>query len=229
MSGFRGLEVGVVPAETGVGGDDVVGEKANVGVVGLNGIVVTLAGDGDAIFGTSKLVLKAEKIFVGLELRIIFGQGQDFDLHAIELIAGGDLVRGSLGVHVLRAGLGDVVEDGLFLSGISLDGFDQVGDEIGAALEVGLDLRPVGLDSFVEADHLIAAMYVGESKNGSEQESNDEHSGDNLHGPASGGNFNTRIGGSGVETRGGLRGKRMGFDCGGRQAIRSASGERGGG
>ena len=48
---FGSLEVVVVALEAGPSGEDVVGEQADVGVVFLNGIVVALAFDGDAVFG----------------------------------------------------------------------------------------------------------------------------------------------------------------------------------
>ena len=46
---FGGLEVIVVAFEAGPSREDVVGEQANVGVVLLNGIVIALAFDGDAV------------------------------------------------------------------------------------------------------------------------------------------------------------------------------------
>ena len=56
--------------EASPAGEDAVGEEADVGVVGLDGIVVALPFHGDAIFGACQFVLKAEEIFVGFELGV---------------------------------------------------------------------------------------------------------------------------------------------------------------
>src|SRR5580698_3818519 len=64
-----GLEVGVVAFIAGPGGEEAVGELADVGVIGLDGVVVIFASDGDAIFGAGEFVLQAEEILVGFELR----------------------------------------------------------------------------------------------------------------------------------------------------------------
>ena len=63
--GFGGLEVRFVAFEARPTGEDAVREEPDVGVVGLDGIVVALAFYGDAIFGAGQFVLKAEEVFVG--------------------------------------------------------------------------------------------------------------------------------------------------------------------
>ena len=62
---FGGLEVGFVAFEAGPAGEDAVGEQADVGVVGLDGVVVALAFHGDAIFGAGQFVLQSQEVFVG--------------------------------------------------------------------------------------------------------------------------------------------------------------------
>jgi hypothetical protein len=66
-----GREVGVVAMEARPARENVIGKLANERVVGLQRIVVALALDGDAILGAGKLVLQAQEILIGLELRII--------------------------------------------------------------------------------------------------------------------------------------------------------------
>ena len=90
------------------------------------------------------------------------------------MIAGCDLVGRGLRVHVLRARFGDIVEDGLFVRGESLDGGDQVGNEVGAALQDYVHLSPLGFDIFVEADHLVVAAGV----HAAEDEREDDENGD---------------------------------------------------
>jgi hypothetical protein len=159
-AGGAGLEVGVVAFVAGPSGEEAVGELADVGVVGLDGVVVVLAGDSDAVFGSGELILQAEKIFVGFELRIIFDDSEQATESAIELTVGGDFVGRSLSVEQCGAGFGDFAVDSFFVSRESFDGFHEVGNQVGAALELDIDLRPVGFDLFVESDHLIFAADV---------------------------------------------------------------------
>src|SRR5450755_277263 len=82
---FGGLEVGFVAMEAGPAGEEAVGEQADVGVVGLDRIVVALAFDGDAIFGAGQFVLQAQEIFVGFELRVVFHYDEQAAQGAVEL------------------------------------------------------------------------------------------------------------------------------------------------
>ena len=90
------------------------------------------------------------------------------------MVAGGDFVGWGLRVHVLRAGFGDIVEDGLFMRGEALDCGDEIGDQVGAALQDYVHLRPVGFYRFVEADHLVAAAGV----DAADDEREDDENGD---------------------------------------------------
>ena len=51
-------EVVIIPLESRPPGKDVVGEKADVGVVILDGLVIPAAFDGDAVFGSGQFVLQ---------------------------------------------------------------------------------------------------------------------------------------------------------------------------
>ena len=98
-AGGGGLEVGVVAFVAGPRGEEAVGELKDVGVIGLDGVVVIFAGDGDAVFGAGEFVLEAEEVFVGFELRIIFDDGEEAAESAVELAVGGDFVGRSLRVE----------------------------------------------------------------------------------------------------------------------------------
>ena len=87
---------------------------------------------------------------------IIFGEDEDFGQRGFELAVGGDFVGGSGGVHVALAGFGDVSEDFGFVAGETFDGFDEIGNQIGAALEDDVDLGPRSVDGFALDGHLIS-------------------------------------------------------------------------
>jgi hypothetical protein len=169
-----GLEVGVVAFIAGPGGEEAVGELADVGVIGLDGVVVVFAGDGDAIFGAGEFVLQAEEILVGLELGIVFDDGEEAADGAVELAVGGDFVGGGLRVEQSGASFRDFAVDGFFVGGEAFDGGDEIGDQVGAALELDVNLGPVGFDLLVERDHLIFAADVHAAEDGGDDDEDDD-------------------------------------------------------
>src|SRR6516225_9404238 len=68
---FLGLEVGVVAGESAHAGDEIVGEEREKRVVVLQRLVVAPALDGDAVLRSGELVLQAQEVLIGLQLRII--------------------------------------------------------------------------------------------------------------------------------------------------------------
>src|SRR5689334_893661 len=117
-----GGEVSVVALEACPACERAIGPGTDVSVVVLDGVVVTLALDGDAIFRAFELILQPQKALIRFELRIIFREGEDFHQRAIELAVGGDFVFGRLRVHERGAGVGDGGENGDFLRGYALHG-----------------------------------------------------------------------------------------------------------
>jgi len=169
-AGGARLEVGVVAFVAGPGGEDAVGELEDVGVIGLDGVVVVFAGDGNAVFGAGEFVLEAKKIFVGFQLRVVFDDGEKAADGAVELPVGGDFVGGSLRIEQSGACFGDFAVDGFFVGGKAFNGGDEIGDQIGAALELDVDLSPVGFDLLVERDHLVFAADVHAAEDGGDDD-----------------------------------------------------------
>ena len=67
--------------------------------------------------------------------------GIGLDLGRVAEVVGVELDAAGLG-----PGFGDLRQDVLFLLCVTLDRFDQVGNEVGAALVFRLDLAPFGVD-----------------------------------------------------------------------------------
>src|ERR1035441_5148835 len=89
---LRTLQVCVVRLEAGPSRKNAVRKLLHVGVVVLQGVVIALAFDGDAVLGACEFVLQAQKVFVRLQLRIIFHDQQQAADRSIELSVGGDLL-----------------------------------------------------------------------------------------------------------------------------------------
>jgi len=86
------------------------------------------------------------------------------------LAVGGDFVGRSLCVEQGGAGFGDFSVDGFFVGREAFYGGDEIGNEVGAALELDVNLRPVGFDLLVERDHLVFAADVHAAENGGDDD-----------------------------------------------------------
>src|SRR5580698_38442 len=111
---FAGLKVWL-GLEAGYSGPNTVGELANEGVVVLNKLVVAPAFLTDPILATLELGLKGDEVLVGLQVGVIFRDGEQSAQGAVELAVGRDLALRVAGVEQPGAGVGDVAEDGLFM------------------------------------------------------------------------------------------------------------------
>jgi len=72
-----------------------------------------------------------------------------------------------------RAGprLGDLVEDAALVGGVALDGLDQVGNQVMAALELDVDVRKRLLDPLPECDQPV----VGEREEDHDDDDDRQH------------------------------------------------------
>ena len=86
------MEVCIVAFVAGPSCEDAVGELEDVGVIGLDRVVVAFTSDGDTVFSAGQFVLEAEKVFVGFQLRIIFDDGEKATESAVKLPVGGNFV-----------------------------------------------------------------------------------------------------------------------------------------
>ncbi len=76
--------------------------------------------------------------------------------------------------------LGDVVQDGLFDVGVALDGRDQIRDQVGAALEVHVNLGEGCLHVLIFGDHLVLGADVAAAD---KKKNDDEKCHDTKHNP----------------------------------------------
>jgi Peptidase family M48 len=111
---------------------------------GLAGACVEeLPGIGDAVLRGRQLLLQRFHVFAGTEFRHRLCQREQ-SAHLL----GQSGFGGSAGGHVgagyrgLPPGCDDIFEDRSFVPHVAAHGFDQVGDQVGAAKELHVDLRP---------------------------------------------------------------------------------------
>ncbi len=170
--GLTGLEVGVVLLEAGDARPDAVGELQDEGVVVLDGVVVALAGHSDAVLRARQLILQAHELLAGAQLRVVFREQQQAANRPVELPVGRDLGRRTLRIQHARARVGDVAEDRALFLGEPLHRLHQVGNQIGAPLQLHIDLGPLRLHRLILGHHLVLGANITASNHKQAQNQN---------------------------------------------------------
>src|SRR5438067_1654716 len=135
--------------------DDDRGEGLDLRVVALHGVVVELPRVGDAAFRTRQLLLKVQEVLVGLEVGIRLGQREERLQRAADHVLGLRLLCGALRAHGHVPGLDHGFEGLTLVGGVALDGLDEVRDQVVAALQLHVDLRPRIVDSVAQPDQPV--------------------------------------------------------------------------
>lgn len=148
---FGGFKHGAL-IKTEEASDDGSGEAADGDIVVFGDGVVFFAGEADAIFGAFELVIELEEGFGGFDFGVGFDGDEEAGEGRVEGVGGFDLARdvsAGFGLGPGAASFGDGGEGGLFEVGAALDGADEVGDEVEAALVLGFDGGPFFINRFV--------------------------------------------------------------------------------
>src|SRR4249919_2946086 len=133
-------------------GDDARREHLAPVVVAHHGIVERLAGERDLVFGRGQFLGQLHHVLVGLEVRIGLRHRHQSPERTVQhalgtgefghrrRIAGARLGRGQSG-HRGAAGSDHGFQRLAFMFDVTLRGFDQVGDQVEATLQLYVDLR----------------------------------------------------------------------------------------
>jgi len=96
------------------------------------------------------------RILVGLQVGIVLGNGHQAADPVVQFPAGLGLGRRPLRLKQAAARFGNSLKDLLFVRGVPLDRTDEIGDQVGAPLQLRVDLTPVGLDRLVLGNESVA-------------------------------------------------------------------------
>ena len=110
-----------------------------------------------------------EKIFVGLELRIILSHGKQSAKSARHLQLGDSFLANAGSAHRGRPSLGDRKKSLLLVLHVSLDGLDEVGDFVVALLQQHIDVGP-GAVVLVAQAHEAVVENDGVDKDSSDKQ-----------------------------------------------------------
>ena len=158
--------------------DEIGWENLEFGVEVADIAVVEAAGSLDLVFRVGEFVLEFQEVRVGFQIRIGFRQSKDGLERARERIFCNGFVMRACGGHGGGAGGGDFLERSRFMRGIALDRGDQVWDQVVAALQLNVDVRPSLVGLVFERNK---AVIRGDEPNGdygdySEQNPQNRHS-----------------------------------------------------
>src|SRR5918997_836614 len=137
--GSLGFEVLLLREAHGPG-EEHRGEALYPGVVGADGVVVVLTGEGDPVLRRGELLLEIHEHPVRPELGVVLGDGEEVADGAGEARLAPSLLAHRLRLHRAGAGLGDLGQDLLLLAEVLLDAFEEVWDQVVATLELDVDL-----------------------------------------------------------------------------------------
>ena len=184
---FRGIfdlkEFGGLEAKHA--GEDDVGKHFASRVVGHDAVVVGLTGEGDFVFSRSEFLGELHHILVGLEIGVLLGDDHEAGERATQAGLGREqafhgVAIGGVGGGRLSGGGGDVArlddgfERGALVLHVALGGFDEVGNEIVAALELHVDLSVGVFETVAQGDEGIVDAGDPEADDDHDGEQNSE-------------------------------------------------------
>src|SRR5918997_5867443 len=149
--GTLGLEVFLLGEAHGTGEDDR-REALDLGVVGLDRVVVVLPREGDLVLRRRELLLEVDQDRVGAKLRIVLGNGEQVPDGPGKTGLGLGLLSRRLGLHSLGASLSYLRKHVLLLAEVLLHAFEEVRDQVISPLELHIYL-PVRLLYLITSPH----------------------------------------------------------------------------
>ena len=93
-------------------------------------------------------------------------------MRAVQLAVGRDLGRRPLRVQHARARIGNVAKDRALFLGESLHRLHQVGNQVGAPLQLHVHLGPRGLHILIFGHHLVLGAHIAAKDHQDHQQQN---------------------------------------------------------
>ena len=138
-------------------------------------VVVGLTRKSNAILGGTEFALEREEILVCLQIGIGFGDGHQSRQRAAQFAFGFYFVGGEGDAGGFGAGVDDGFERTFFVGGVAFDRTDQIGNEVVAALELDVDLRPGIFDRLTKANQRVVSSHQPKADEQYESDQNDKN------------------------------------------------------
>src|SRR5437660_319298 len=171
---FGPVELEVLPLGEAEEQRDLVGRKAVDRRVEIadDGVVVA-ARALDRLLDLPERALQVAKALVRLEVGIRLGEREELAQGAGQLVLGLRAGFGGLRHHGRAAGTDDLVERAALVGRVAPNGLDQVGHQIGAALELDVDVRPRFLGPLAQPDELVVGQDDRDDQAAEDEKKND--------------------------------------------------------
>src|SRR5690242_9622373 len=150
--------------------DDIGRKLLDAGVEVAHGSVVIAARVLQRVFDLVQGGLELAKILGRAELRVGFREREELAQGAGQHAFGLALGRRTLRGHSLIAGGGDGFERAAFVGGVAFHGFDEIGDEVIAALELHVDIGPGVIALHAEANQSVVEKDNHEGEHGDDNQ-----------------------------------------------------------
>src|SRR6266850_683258 len=124
----------------------------------------------DRLLELAERGLELAKALVRLEVGIRLGEREELPQGARQLVLRLGARLGRLRRHGRAAGADDLVERRPLVGGVALHGLDQVGHQIGAALELDVDVRPRFIRPLAQPDELVVRHDDRDDETGEDKE-----------------------------------------------------------
>ena len=154
--------------------DDHRRERLHPAVVVPDVAVVEAARGLEPVLGVGQLRLQREEVLVGLQVRVVLGDGQQLPQRGHEGALGGGLRgrrSGRGGRH--RARLRDVFEDLLLVRGVALHRRHEVRDQVVSPTQLGVDVGPRILDQVALGHEPVVARDAADHDQDQQREDDD--------------------------------------------------------
>ena len=130
-------------------------EHFYLGIEGLGASVIETASGLDFVLNVLELDLELLEVSISFKLRVGLSNRKEAAEGALHgTFSFGGAIDG-LGAHSGRASFGDFLKSTLFVFGVTLDGLNDIRNEIGAIFELDCDIRPGLIDPLVKFDETI--------------------------------------------------------------------------
>ena len=155
--------------------DDQRRERLLARVEAQHGRVVVPAGGGDLVLGVRQLLLELHEVLGRAELRIRLRDGeQPAERRPEHVVRLGRRLRAG-GAHDRGARPCHLVEDLALVRRVPLHGLHEVRDEVGAATQLDVDVRPARLGLVADADEAVVRVDDVQAEDEEDGERDPQH------------------------------------------------------
>lgn len=149
-------------------------ERLDGVVVAKHAVVVALARVAHLVLGVFERGLELRKVGVRLKIGVSLGHSEELAQGAGQHVVGFHLGFGRGGAH---GGVARVDHGGkrvLLVFSVALDGLDQVGDQVVAALQLRVDVLPGVINAIALGDHVVVDAGDGADNHNDNNDTDDD-------------------------------------------------------